>query len=152
MGIRLAQSADCNIVNLITVTTINEVYPHYYPNGAVTFFLNHHNDENIANDISNNFVFLYSDLEGNIVGTVTVKGNEICRLFVLPQYQGNGYGKEMLEFAEKEISKQYSEITLDASLSAKSIYLRRGYQEIGYHSIKTDNNDYLCCDVMKKYI
>ena len=152
MGIRLAQLSDCNIVKLITVTTINEVYPHYQPNGAVTFFLNHHNDENIANDISNNYVFLSSDLEGNTVGTVTVKKNEICRLFVLPQYQGNGYGREMLEFAEKEISKHYNEIIIDASLSAKAIYLKRGYKETEYHIIKTEQNDYLCYDVMKKHL
>lgn len=152
MGIRLAKLSDCNIVKLITVTTIKEVYPHYYPDGAVAFFINHHNDENITNDILNNFVFLYSDLEGNIVGTVTVKKNEICRLFVLPQYQGNGYGKEMLKFAEKEISRHYDEIILDASLSAKAIYLKMGYKEIEYHIIKTQLNDYLCYDIMKKQL
>ena len=152
MGIRLAQSSDFYVVKLITLTTINEVYPHYYPIGAVTFFLNHHNDENIANDISDSIVFLCSDSEGNIVGTVTVKKNEICRLFVLPQYQGNGYGKEMLEFAEKEISKHYNEIIIDASLSAKPIYLKKGYKETEYHIINTEHNDYLCYDVMKKVL
>lgn len=152
MGIRLAELSDFNIVKMITVATIKEIYPHYYPKGAVTFFINHHSDENITNDILNNYVFLYSDLKGNIVGTVTVKKNEICRLFVLPQYQGNGYGKEMLKFAEKEISKHYEEIILDASLSAKAIYLKMGYKETEYHIIKTEQNDYLCYDVMKKQL
>lgn len=152
MSIKLAQKSDCGIVKVITHTTINEIYPHYYSNGAVAFFLNHHSDENIANDILNDCVFLCYNLEHNVVGTVTIKKNEICRLFVLPQYQGNGYGKELLEFAETEISKHYNEIILDASLSAKSIYLKRGYREIEYHTIKTEHNDYLCYDIMKKQL
>lgn len=152
MSIKLAQQSDCGIVKKITDTTINEIYPHYYPKGAVAFFLNHHSDESIANDISNDCVFLCCDLEHNAVGTVTIKKNEICRLFVLPQYQGNGYGKELLEFAETEIANHYNEIIIDASLSAKSIYLKRGYKETEYHKIKTEHNDYLCYDIMKKQL
>ncbi len=152
MSIKRAQEFDFDIVKEITHTTITEIYPHYYSNGAVAFFLNHHNDENIKNDISSQNVFLCYDLEQNVVGTVTIKRNEICRLFVLPKYQGNGYGKELLEYAEISIAKHYDEIILDASLSAKSIYLKRGYKEIEYHAIKTGNNDYLCYDIMKKRI
>lgn len=150
MSISLAQKSDFDVVKEITHTTINEIYPHYYSNGAVAFFLNHHSDENMAKDISRNCVFLCYDLELNVVGTVTIKKNEICRLFVLPQYQGNGYGKELMDFAETEIAKCYDEIILDASLSAKSIYLKRGYKEIEYHTVRTENNDYLCYDIMKK--
>lgn len=152
MSIKLAQQSDSGIVKVITHTTIKEIYPHYYSNGAVAFFLNHHSDESIASDISNDCVFLCCDSEQNAVGTVTIKKNEICRLFVLPQYQGNGYGKELLEFAETEIAKHYNEIILDASLSAKSIYLKRGFRETEYHTIMTEHNDYLCYDIMKKQL
>ena len=122
MSIELAQKSDFYVVKEITHTTINEIYPHYYPTGAVDFFISHHNDENVENDILNECVFLCYDAGHNAVGTVTVKKNEICRLFVLPQYQGKGYGKELLEFAEAEIAERYQEIVLAASLSAKSIY------------------------------
>lgn len=61
MSIRLAEKSDFDIVKEITHTTINEIYPHYYPNGAVNFFLNHHNADNIKNDISENCVFLFYD-------------------------------------------------------------------------------------------
>lgn len=152
MSIQIAQQSDFDIVKYITHTTIKENYPHYYPNGAVAFFLDHHNDENIKNDISSHCVFLYYDKEHKAVGTVTIKENEICRLFVLPQYQGNGYGKVLLEFAESKIAKNYNEITLDASLSAKPIYLKRGYKEIEYHTLKTEHNDFLCYDIMKKIL
>ena len=39
MSIKLAQEFDFDIVKKITHKTIKEIYPHYYPNGAVVFFL-----------------------------------------------------------------------------------------------------------------
>ncbi|MBR2087896.1 MAG: GNAT family N-acetyltransferase [Oscillospiraceae bacterium] len=150
MSIRQAQKSDFAIVKKITHTTIQTIYPNYYPPGAVAFFLHHHNDKSIAEDITNGIVFLCCDKDNRITGTVTIRKNEIARLFVLPDYQGKGYGKELLAFAEAEIAKQYHEIIIDASLSAKALYLKRGYQETEYHMIQTENNNYLCYDVMKK--
>ncbi|MCM1579465.1 MAG: GNAT family N-acetyltransferase, partial [Ruminococcus sp.] len=76
----------------------------------------------------------------------------ICRLFVLPMFQGRGLGSGILKFAEEKISEKYSEILLDSSLPAKGIYLKKGYSEKEYHIIKTENGDKLCYDVMKKSI
>ena len=148
MSIRLAREGDLDLVEQITHRTIREIYPRYYPEGAVAFFLHHHREENIKNDLANRRVFLCLDPERRAVGTVTVRGNEICRLFVLPQYQGGGYGSELLEFAETEIAGRYDEIILSASLPAKDIYLKRGYQALEFHTIKTENNDCLCYDLM----
>lgn len=152
MSIKQALLSDLSIVKNITEITISEIYPHYYPKGAVEFFLAHHNETNIACDIGQNRVFLCLDGKQNAVGTVTVKENEICRLFVLPQYQRNGYGAELLDFAEKRIACQYSKIKLDASLPAKAIYRKRGWQESEFHSILTDYGDFLCYDVMVKKV
>lgn len=88
----------------------------------------------------------------NAIGTITVKDNEICRLFVLPAYQGKGFGTEMLDFAERIIFEQHSKVVLDVSLPAKQIYLKRGYKEIKFNIITTRDNDYLCYDVMEKKV
>ncbi len=152
MNIIKASASDNETVKHITAQTINVIYPHYYPRGAVDFFLSHHNDKNIENDIENGCVYLCFNNDNKAVGTVTIKKNEICRLFVLPEYQRNGYGRELLSFAEKKISENHSTIILDASLPAKAIYLKRGYSSTKFHSIKTENGDYLCYDVMIKQI
>lgn len=150
MSIRQAVLADLGMVKNISHDTISKIYPHYYPKGAVDFFLEHHSEENILNDIKENRVFLCFDKSQNAIGTITVKDNEICRLFVLPAYQGMGFGTELLNFAERAISEQYSKIVLDASLPAKQIYLKKGYNEIKFNIITTGNNDFLCYDVMEK--
>lgn len=150
MRIKQAALPDLGIVENITNITISEIYPHYYPPGAVKFFLQHHSEQNICSDIKKKRVFLLIDTEENTVGTVTIKENEICRLFVLPQYQGNGYGTRMLDFAEKSILQHYPEIELAASFPAKGLYIKRGYKEDGFHMISTEYNDVLCYDVMIK--
>lgn len=152
MSIIKASGSDLEIVKNITVQTIKSIYPHYYPCGAVDFFLSHHNDKNIENDIENGNVYLCYNNDNEAVGTVTIKENEICRLFVLPDHQGNGYGRELLTFTEKKIFENHSTIILDASLPAKAIYLKRGYISMEFHTIKTENGDYLCYDVMIKQI
>lgn len=135
-------------VKKITHTTIMEIYPKYYPPGAVEFFLKHHSGESIVNDIEDGKVYLLID-DGDVVGTVTISENDINRLFVMPRCQHKGYGRTLLDFAEKEILKNYSFVEMDASLPAKRIYRKRGYKETEYNTVKTDNGDYLCYDVMR---
>ena len=143
-----AEDKHLDIVSEITQQTISEIYPHYYPMGAVEFFKAHHKDSNILADIKKGIVYLlkYND---DFVGTVTIKDNEICRLFVLPKFQHKGYGKELIDYAERVILKNHSEIILDASMSAKNIYKMRGYKETEYNQIITESGDILCYDVMK---
>ena len=63
-----------------------------------------------------------------------------------------GYGRALMDFAEKMISKETDTVVLDASLPAKKIYLLRGYKATDYNMIKTDNGDYLCFDVMERHV
>lgn len=148
--ISLVQPSEYEIVMEITRTTIQEIYPHYYSQGAVDYFLAHHKKEAILQDIQSKRVYLLYDEERTAVGTLTIKGNEICRLFVLPTKQKQGYGRRLMDFAEDMIFHKYTNCVLAASLSAKMLYKKRGYHEIAYHTIKTDNEDYLCYDVMEK--
>ena len=149
--IRAAKEIDFDSVKNITQTTIWSVYPKYYPSGAVQFFSNHHSDDRIRADIVAEIIFLI-EVDGTAIGTVTVADNEINRLFVLPDFQRKGYGRELMDFAEEIIRKKHDHIILDASLPAKQIYLKRGYVTAKYNMIETENGDYLCYDVMEKHL
>ena len=146
-----ANISDPDDVRRITQTTIMAVYPKYYPAGAVEFFRKHHSDEKIKADIEAGYVYIL-EYEGEDVGTVTVSGNHINRLFVLPECQHKGYGRYMMDFAEDKISQEHKTVELDASFPAKRIYLKRGYKEIEYNTIETENGDKLCYDVMVKEV
>lgn len=85
MDIVLATEKDFDAVKRITQTTIKAIYPKYYPTGAVDFFIKHHSDKNISRDIADRKVYLLR-VDGKDIGTVTVNGNEVDRLFVLPDF------------------------------------------------------------------
>ncbi len=146
-----AEKNHTDIVCSITHNTIRQIYPRYYPAGAVDFFIQHHQKERILNDILSGNVYILISNDSDTVGTVTINGNKINRLFVLPQYQGQGFGKALLDFAERVIFENYDKIVISASLPAKSIYLKRGYKETSFNTIAVNNGDFLCYDEMKKY-
>ena len=149
MVIRRAEITDLETVKRIVHETIRAVYPHYYPKGAVEFFIAHHSPENIMKDISAGSVYILYD-GGVPAGTVTAAENELNRLFVLPEYQGRGYGGKLLAFAEDRIAERYDNIVLSASLPAKPIYMKKGYIFKDYNSIECSGGDYLCYDEMEK--
>ena len=151
MTIQKAIFTDTQTVYSLTAATISEVYPHYYPSGAVKIFLDYHNEEVIAEDIADGRVFLCRDSDGNAVGTVTLCGNEIQRLYVLPEYQGRGFGGALLEFAEQKLFKTSDEVIVEASLPAKGLYKKRGYSETEYLYMRAENGDFLCWDKMIKH-
>ena len=152
MKIRNAILSDAETVRMITHTTISSIYPHYYPKRAVDFFLSHHSIDNIIKDIRSGDVYIAETENGEPAGTVTINGNEINRLFVLPEHQGKGFGRLLMQFAESKISNEYKSAELSASLSAKEIYLKNGYISVSYHIIDCDNGDKLCYDYMTKQL
>lgn len=147
--IRLAEMKDLESVLQITRNTISEIYSHYYANGVVDFFLQHHSREHVSSDIENGLVWLL-EADRCLIGTVTVKENEINRLFILPEHQSHGYGSQLMNFAETKIAENFSYIHLDSSLAAKEMYLKRGYKETKTCRIQADNGDILIYDEMEK--
>lgn len=149
--IRLAEIADLETILQITHDTISEIYCHHYAEGVVGFFLGHHSREHILSDIENEIVWLLEE-GGNAVGTVTIKGNAVNRLFVLPEWQSHGYGSQLMDFAEDKIAERFTYVHIDSSLAAKEMYLRRGYKEKKTCRILADNGDILIYDEMEKRV
>lgn len=129
--------------------TIAKVYPHYYAKNVVTFFLKHHCREAIEEDINDGYVYILQEND-YFVGTVTIKQNVINRLFVLPEYQGRGYGQRLMDFAENKIAEKSKTVHIDSSLPAKEMYLKRGYHETKTCHIDVEYGDVLVYDEMEK--
>ncbi|MES2676106.1 MAG: GNAT family N-acetyltransferase [Pseudomonadota bacterium] len=70
-------------------------------------------------------VFVYEEAE--IVGYCAFFGNEIRALFVLPQFQGKGVGKNMLEFMLTNIQGAASLNLAASNFPAKSLYESFGF-------------------------
>ena len=149
MYIRKANETEFDVIRSITVNTIATVYPHYYPKGAVEFFLGLHNDVAIKKDLADNKIYV-AMIEDKIIATVTIDQNEINRFFVSADYQKHGYGSQILDEIEKTIFEKYDFIQLHASLPGKSLYLKRGYQPIEFRKKEVGHQDWICIDILEK--
>lgn len=149
MNYRKASTEDAEMITDIVQKTIAQIYPKYYPKEIVEFFGQHHCYKHIMRDIQKNIVYAL-EVNDVIVGTGSYEDNHITRVYVLPQYQGKGYGYYILKELEKEISSSYNNAVLDASLSACKFYERNGYKTVKHEELRCDNEMLLVYDVMEK--
>jgi len=132
--------------------TIEETYPKYYPRGAVDFFHNHHSQEKMRAQLPNEFTLILTQ-NGKVFGVGSLFENEIKRFFILPEYQGKGYGKMLLSELEKNVDcGKYAELTLDSSLGAAEFYRKNGFIFKDYKVINLSDGNYLCYLEMLKDI
>jgi GNAT superfamily N-acetyltransferase len=123
----------------ITQHTIRTIYPHYYPTEVVDFFLNYHNEKNIMKDLKREAVFLLST-EGRWVGTGSYDGRCIGRVYVLPEYQGKGYGTVIMDALEDKIAEDNTSCFIEAAMPSYEFYLKRGYKPTRYFQYEVENN------------
>lgn len=136
-------------IHNILHTTIRTVYPKYYPKEVVDFFCQYHSMEHILEGITSGNMGVLTD-KGIIIGTGCYDGNHITGVYVLPNYQKQGYGSKIIDCLEEDISKKYDTVLLEASLSAVCLYEHRGYKTVGHGIYELQNDVKLVYEIMKK--
>jgi ribosomal protein S18 acetylase RimI-like enzyme len=146
--IRAAEKHAEQVIELVQ-ETIKTVYPKYYPKEVVDFFRAHHSGEKIkADTMRENAWVLFCDSQ--LVGTGSGAGNHITRIYVLPAFQGKGYGSHIMRQLEDKIGKSYNEAVLDASIPAVRLYEKLGYTTVKHKKLVVENDAALVYEVMKK--
>jgi len=90
--------------------------------------------------------------KGIVIGTGSIVGNEIKRMFVVREEQGKGYGGMQLAEFERRASEAYSDVVLDASLGSYEMYRHLGYSLLEYIPMQLPAGEYLCYFRMSKNI
>ena len=146
---RKATLEETESVYNIVQETIKTIYPKYYPTEIVDFFCALHCKENIKRDIENQHIGILK-VDEIIVGTGCYADNHITRVFVLPQYQGQGFGSFIMQCLENIISETYDKVILDASLASSGLYGNRGYKTVEHCRIECANHKVLVYEIMEK--
>lgn len=149
MEYRLATVQELEAIYTVVQFTIKKVYPKYYPEEVVDFFCRHHNLRAITEDVKNGNVSVLI-VDGKIIGTGSFVGNHITRVYVLPEYQGRGYGTYIMKQIEGEIAKKYDKAVLDASLPAVRLYEKLGYKTVKHEKYPVEKDAVLVYEVMEK--
>ena len=147
--IRKAQPEQAEEIREVVVSTISEIYPKYYTQEVVDFFIEYHSPERIREDISAGKVYI-AVADGGIAGTGTINGDNIERVYVLPKYQGTGIGSSIMDFLESGIMKEHEAAVVESSLPAGEFYRKRGYVQVKHMDYPVANGKILAYEIMRK--
>ena len=88
--------------------------------------------------------------DGEIIGTGSRTDNHITRVYVLPEYQGLGFGSMIMDELEKEIFRDCDYCELDASLPACIFYENRGYKTVKHIKYDIGGGKSMIYEIMRK--
>ena len=147
--IKKARLDQTDEIDEIVSKTIKEIYPKYYSDEVVEFFLALHNHDTIHNDILEDNTYVIG-CGTTILGTGTMNQNAISRVYITPDNQHEGIGTRLMDYLEKEIIKKYSHVNIDASLPATEFYRKRGYELLRQAEYAVSNGKLLSYSMMRK--
>ncbi|MCQ4021768.1 MULTISPECIES: GNAT family N-acetyltransferase [unclassified Ruminococcus] len=147
---RKATLDEAEIVYCIVQHTIAEIYPDYYTTAVIGFFSRLHSIDNIIKDIEQSRISVL-EKDGEIIGTGSHTGNHLTRIYVLPEFQGQGFGSYIMNELEKEIISENDYCELDASLPACIFYENRGFRTVKHVKYDIGNGTFMIYEIMRKY-
>jgi GNAT superfamily N-acetyltransferase len=148
--LRKFKKADLADVKNLIYKTIDTCYSGIYCAEAVRFFKNWHCDEKILKNAKEGYTIVL-EKNSRIVGTGTLIGDEIVRVFVDFTFQKRGFGKLIMrELEQKAVSAGVDVVKLDASLPSKEFYQSLGYIVLEETFLELENNKRLDYYKMEK--
>ena len=131
--IRRAEEADIDAIQHVGLLT----WPPTYSFASANFVLRNLNqwwtEEAVRRTIVKNTTWVASDQNGNIIGTATLgtfNGDAVLwKLYVLPEHQGRGIGRALLDTAISELAPGEDLILefVGGNDSARDFYLASGF-------------------------
>lgn len=132
--------------------TIDACYRNHYCGEAVQFFKDYHSEPAIRRDAEAGCTIVLGTA-GRTLGTGTLVGDEIKRVFVDPARQKQGLGRLIMHHLEERAAASgINSIRLDASLPSKAFYDRLGYATVEAAFLEVDNGRRLDFFRMRKIL
>ena len=138
--VRVFKETDLGQVKNLIDKTIDTSYA-YYPTEFINYWKNNvHSKDSILKDALEGFT-LVAELNKEIVGTGTLVGSEILRVFVNPRFQRKGIGKKIMSLLEEHARENgVDAVYLTSTPVSKSFYDSFGYQTIERKIFSEENS------------
>ncbi len=139
---RMTQS-DVPEVRSMVERTVRTSYRGVYSEAAIEFFIKYHGEDAIRKDLQEGSG-LVAVHDSKIVGTATLRGDMIARVFVAPGMQGQGIGGRLMRvLIEQARTAGPTFLRLDASLASRAFYEHMGFIVVADRSHDLGNGDAL---------
>jgi N-acetylglutamate synthase-like GNAT family acetyltransferase len=138
--VREFTEGDIPAVYSLLQNTIETSYREVYPPEAIELFKDHHSEEQILTDAAGGYMVV-AEYNGEILGTGTLSGSNMRRVYINPPHQHRGIGKLITQELEKKaLDEKLTTIDLAASLVSKRFWESRGYtvQKEDYVPVKNN--------------
>jgi predicted N-acetyltransferase YhbS len=130
-------------VRSLVERTVRTSYRGVYSGAAIEFFVRYHGIEDIKRDLLEG-TSIVAVTDHGIVGTATLRGDIIARVFVEPDMQGRGVGGSLMRMLlERARIDGLAAIRLDASLVSRSAYEHLGFTLVADRSHALGDGDML---------
>ena len=130
MDIQLRRFDSSDLAALLELIwgTIDVCYRPVYSDEAITHWEDEHNEEAILKDAGQGSIVI-AEVNGKMIGTGTLVGDQIKRVYVETAMHGNGVGKTiMAELENTAANNGTKQIRLYSSVPAKKFYDSIGYE------------------------
>jgi len=123
--------------------TIDISYYEAYPAEAIEFFKDYHSKAHILNDAATGYTIV-AECDNEILGTGTLLGTNIRRVFVNPLHQHKGIGELLVqELERKALLERCASLDLEASLVSRQFWESLGFVVQGEDYIPVRNSQKL---------
>ncbi len=100
-----------------------------YSKKAVQRLCDEYVPERLLKDVRRIDIFVVSE-KSKLLGTISLVGNRISRMFVLPEFQGKEIGSRLIKYVEQFAKKNgITNLRVRSSLTAYGFYQKLGYQK-----------------------
>lgn len=138
--IRLMLPAEAGQVSEIIVASIRAWLPSKYAPDVVEGLVAGNGPAAVAAHAPKQIDYVY-ELDGQLVGMLGLKRNEVAHLFVHPDVAARGIGRELMHFAIAEFRKAgHREMIVLSSQNAVGFYQRFGFAVEGTGSFNVGDN------------
>ncbi len=130
MIIRLFRLSDSLIVSSLIGRAVRIRNTLGYTEKQTEALANYYSPENFCLNLKRKIIYVCLE-ENKIVGTATLRDDELMAVFIEPNYQKLGLGVKLITLLENDaIKKGYSKVWLVSFLSAVEFYKKLGYVSI----------------------
>jgi len=129
MKIRKIIDSDATELSQLMQKTVIESNSNDYSKKAVQCLVNEYTPERLIKDSKRMNIFVASE-KSKLLGTISLVGDRISRMFVLPVFQGKKIGSKLIRHVEAFAKKEGKTILrVRSSLTAYGFYQKLGYQK-----------------------
>jgi GNAT superfamily N-acetyltransferase len=131
IAIRTFEPRDAEAVSALIRRTMRESNSRDYPLARLQPLIDYFSPEKVL-QLSQERVCLVAEADRQLIGTAALDGAELATFFVLPEYQGQGIGTQLLAAIERQArTLGIAQLTVDASITGVAFYARMGYLRTG---------------------